>query len=113
VAGNGPVLDVERREGEDPSWDEIQVSVQLSEAQDNGTLRVWSPNHLLDEQVFNASMDVLEWVTHVPSHLDVWVSFEGEQWAVSSVRLASRRAAPDLHGDVMRGADAVFNGDAF
>ena len=113
VAGNGPVLDVERLVGEDSSWDQLTVSVQLDQAQSNVMLSVWSPNHLLDERVFSEAADVLEWVTQVPSHLDVWVSFEGDGWAVSSVRLASRRAAPDLQGGLMRRTDAVFDGDAF
>jgi hypothetical protein len=109
-AGNGPVLMAQRQVTEDPSLDQIEVLLRSETPGHLDTLRVWSASQLLaDQDIAEQEQEVLTSFL-VPVHLDVWVSAEGEDWALSSVLPATKAALPNLSGDFPRDPNAVLDG---
>jgi hypothetical protein len=74
-------------------------------------LRFWTSNYFLGEREISAGKTAETAMVLVPSHRDVWVSAEGEKWALGSVLPRTRIALPDLQGDFVRDPNTVFDGD--
>lgn len=111
IAGNGPALTMEREPTGDPAWDEVLVSVQIESAGEVQFLRFWTSNYFLGERAVLEGKTAETAMVLVPSHRDVWVSAEGEKWALGSVLPRTRIALPDLQGDFVRDPNTIFHGD--
>lgn len=111
-AGTGPALAVDRIETDDASWDRVEVRLQMESVGDVHRLRFWTANQLLGERELEGGEIDFSVQFFVPSHRDIWVSAEGEKWALSSVQLAGNKALPDLQGDFVRHPNAVFDSNA-
>lgn len=111
TAGNGPALTAERQSTEDPATDEVLISLQMASPEDVQFLRFWTRNYFLGELEISAGVTAETATFFVPSHRDVWVSAEGEKWALGSVLPRTRIALPDLRGDFVRDPNTILDSD--
>ena len=107
--GSGPVLFADRQATEDLRWDAVQISVQAKTPERLEVLRVWSAHQLLFEEVLEGELQAS---VFVPAHLDVWVSAEGEDWALSSVLQRTQASPPGLSDVLSWGVNPALGGNS-